>query len=115
MFSATSRRSRFLGSASVSYVLTENSSQTPFSVSSGTSMEVDVREELQGLPNVSGVTVNRRGNLVLVDVELSQFDKISRRQVYSRERQIAKYYPGHILDVRLIDRSPQQSRDAIEE
>jgi hypothetical protein len=106
---AATRRQRIENSE---YSISSSVKTHLFQVASGRTLEGDMREELQGLPNVSGVTVKRNGNLVSVDVELSQFDRASRRRIYSKERELAKYYPAHVLDVRLIDCSERSHADA---
>ena len=84
-------------------------------VASGRTLETVMTEEINDVSGVADVKIRRDGSVVSVDVEMSQFDRNSRRSVYAAERRLAKRYPNHRLDVRLIDRSPEhQSKDADE-
>ena len=83
-------------------------------LTTGETLETIVSDKIKSLPHVDGVSVRRNGPVVSVDVEMSKFDKATRRSVYAVERQLAEQYPNHSVDVRLIDKSPEnQSRDAV--
>ncbi len=96
------------------YVVNGASSIISFHVASGKTMERLVSEEFDELAGVGAVGVIKNGRSLSVDVEMSAFDKTSRRNVYATERRIAKSYPGYAFDVRLIDCSRQHTNDAFE-
>src|SRR5260370_71976 len=64
--------------------------------------------------SVDRVQIHQDGTRILVDVEMSTFDRVSRRHAYAKEWQLYKEYPGYTFDVRLIDQSPRQTNDAIQ-
>ena len=70
--------------------------------------------EFEELAGVDRVQIHQNGTRILVDVEMSKFDRSTRRHAYAKEWQMYKEYPGYTFDVRLIDQSPRQINDAIQ-
>jgi hypothetical protein len=95
------------------YIVTLNSGHC-YRLSTGTSMAEKAISEFETLAGVENVSVGQNGSRLVIDVEMSIFDRASRRNAYAKEWQLYKEHPGYTFDVRLIDRSPRQGTDAVQ-
>lgn len=73
-----------------------------------------VAVEFEELAGADKVHVHQNGTRITVDVQMSMFDRVTRRHAYAKEWQLYKEYSGYSFDVRLIDHSQRQSNDAIQ-
>jgi hypothetical protein len=74
-------------------------------LASGKTAEAIMSEEFDEIVGVESVTVTRAGAAFLIEVNMSLFDRVTRRLAYDKERELYGKFPDYSLSVHLIDRS----------
>lgn len=76
-----------------------------FTLSNGPSVEEVISMSLNEIVGVSGVRTQRNGKTLLVEVELSRFDKATRWKVYEAEDDLHQEFSDYQIEFRVIDSS----------
>jgi len=76
-----------------------------FTLSSGASVEEIISMQLNEISGVRCVRTHQSGQAILVEVELTKFDKATRWKVYEAEDDLHAEFPRHKLEFRVIDSS----------
>ena len=80
-----------------------NSGSSSFYACSGNSVEKEIADQLRALPSVDGVDASRNGDLVSVQVQMAKFDRVTRRRVYQKEKELFDSFPAFKIDICLVD------------
>jgi hypothetical protein len=84
-------------------------------VASGKSAEAIMTEEFDELAGVESVKITRDGQSFSIDIDMSMFDRATRRRIYAKERELYSKFPRYLLNVHLNDRSQQGAQiDAVQ-
>jgi hypothetical protein len=82
-----------------------NRGLTCFNVCTGSSLENKLTTEFENIAAVKDVRVNRSGDTFALEIEMARFDRVSRRQIYAREKELYHRFPQYSFGFCLIDAS----------
>lgn len=73
--------------------------------SSGKTAEAIMNEEFEELAGVERVMITREGSIFSIDIDMSVFDRDTRRRVYAKEQKLYNDFPKYSFNIHLNDRS----------
>ena len=67
------------------------------------SLEEKLKEQFEDLAGVGQVRMSKNGKTLSVQIEVTNFDRTTRRRIYATEREAYKTFPEYSFDFCLVD------------